>query len=167
MYFDPAYDYGDTDLTNDKNLVCWKFGELIKNLVTLSSSAEQQAEIIGFGAICDEMAIDFYTYFTLEYQDYLDNGLLTIYHIDKLKELKNYFEERSGNKSPDFWKNALLETSSEWQEVRQKAKAILETLNMHDFTIEFDRTEKYVITDKGERLTFQTTKTRLVKQNAS
>ena len=163
MNFDPTYNYGDTDLTNDENLVRWKFGELIKNLVTLSSSAERQAEIIGIGATCDEMAIDFDTYFTLEYQNYLDSGLLTISQVEKLKELDKYFEDRSGDKSPDFWDDFLLETNPEWQYVRRMAKNILEALNMIDLTIEFDRTEKYEIT----RLTMQTTKTRLVKQNAS
>ena len=167
MNFDPTYNYGDTDLTQDENLVRWKFSELIKNLVTLSSSAKQQAEIIGFGATCDEMAIDFDTYFTLEYQDYLDNGLLTILQVEKLRELDEYFEDRSGDKSPDFWDDLLLETSSEWQNVRQQAKNILEALNMQDLIIEFDRIEKYDTTNKGERLTMQTTRTRLVKQNAS
>lgn len=166
MNFDPTYNYGDTDLTNNENLVRWKFGELIKNLVTLSSSAERQAEIIGIGATCDEMAIDFDTYFTLEYQSYLDSGLLTFSQVEKLKDLDNYFEDRSGDKSPDFWDDFLLEMSSEWQSVRQKAKTILETLNMQYLTIEFDRTEKYEITNKGERLIMQTTKTKLVKQNA-
>ena len=125
MNFDPTYNYGDTDLTNDENLVRWKFGELIKNLVTLSSSAERQAEIIGIGATCDEMAIDFDTYFTLEYQNYLDSGLLTISQVEKLKELDKYFEDRSGDKSPDFWDDFLLETNPEWQYVRRMAKNIL------------------------------------------
>ncbi|WP_461791426.1 hypothetical protein [Pedobacter sp.] len=163
MNFDPTYNYGDTDLTNDENLVRWKFSELIKNLITLSSSAERQAEIIGIGATCDEMAIDFDTYFTLEYQNYLDSGLLTVSQVEKLQELDNYFEDRSGDKSPDFWDDFLLEKNPEWQNVRQMAKYILEALNMIDLTIEFDRTEKYETT----RLTIQTTKTRLVKQNAS
>lgn len=167
MNFDPTYNYGDTDLTNDDNLVRWKFGELIKNLVTLSSSAERQAEIIGIGATCDEMAIDFDSYFTLEYQSYLDSGLLTFSHGEKLQELDKYFEERSGDKSHDFWDDFLLETNPEWQIVRQKAKAILKSLGMQDLTIEFDREEKYEMTDKGKRVTMQSTKTRLLRQNAS
>ncbi|GEM_PF-2128244 len=167
MQFDPTYNYSDTDLTNDDNLIRWKFGELIKNLVTLSSQAERQAEIIGIGATCDEMAIDFDTYFTLEYHGYLKSGLLTSSQVEKLKELDKYFEKRSGDKSPDFWDDFLLETSSEWQDVREMAKSILETLNMQDFTIEFYRTEKYEKTNKGKRLIMQTTKTRLIKHNAS
>jgi len=167
MDFNPTYNYGDTDLINDDNLVNWKFGELIKNLITLTSNAERQAEILGIGATCDEMAIDFDTYFTLSYQNYIDNHLLTGNQIEKLKELDDYFNERSGDKSPDFWDDFLLDTNPEWQIVRQKAKTILELLGMQDLTIEFDREEKYETTDKGKRLTMQTTKTRLIRINAS
>lgn len=167
MHFDPIHNYDDTDLTNKNNLVRWKFGELIKNLVTLSSSAEKQKKIIGVGATCDEMAIDFETYFTHEFQRYLDCGLLTSSQVEKLKDLDRYFDERSGDKSPDFWDDFLLETNSEWQNVRQQAKTILAALNMPDLTIEFDRTEKYEMTNNGEQLTMQTTKTRLVKQTSN
>ncbi len=167
MDFDPTYKYGDTDLTNEDNLVCWKFAELIKNLITLSSSADRQAEIIGIGATCDEMVIDFDSYFTLSYKSYLDNGLLTVDQFETLKELDTYFEDRSGDKSPDFWDDFLLDTNPEWQIVRQKAKMILGLLGMQDLTIEFDREEKYEMTDKGKQITMQSTKTRLLRQNAS
>jgi hypothetical protein len=167
MDFDPTYNYGDTDLTNDDNLVRWKFGELIKNLITLSSAADRQAEIIGIGATCDEMAIDFDTYFSLSYQNYLDNHLLTIEQVEKLKELDKFFNDRSGDKSPNFWDDFLLDTNSDWQIVRQKAKAILESIGMQDLLIEFDREEKYEMTDKGRRISMQSTKIRLVRENAS
>ncbi len=167
MDFDPTYNYGDSDLTNEDNLVRWKFGELIKNLITLSSSANRQSDIIGIGAICDEMAINFETYFTLSYKNYLDNELLTIDQIEALKELDTFFDERSGDKSPEFWDDFLLDTNPEWQIVRQKAKIILELIGMLFLTIEFDREEKYEMTDKGKQVTMQSTKTRLVRQNVS
>ncbi len=44
MQFDPTYDYGKKDLTVDRYLICWKFAELIKNLITLSGNAEKQME---------------------------------------------------------------------------------------------------------------------------
>lgn len=56
MNFDPTYDYGLSDLTNEDNLVCWKFGELIKTLVTLSSKADRQIENMGAGIVTNEMA---------------------------------------------------------------------------------------------------------------
>lgn len=67
MEFNPLYDYGQSDLTIDSNLIYWKYGELIKNLITLSSQAEKQVEVIGHGAVCDEMAEDFDTYFYTKY----------------------------------------------------------------------------------------------------
>lgn len=59
MQFDPTYDYGKKDLTVDRYLICWKFAELIKNLITLSGNAEKQKEWIGEGATYYEMAINF------------------------------------------------------------------------------------------------------------
>jgi len=167
MTFDPACDYGDTDLTINDNLVCWKFEELIKNLITLSSDAKKQAEIVGFGALCDEMTEDFYTYFTLSYPSYLDSNLLTSNQVMKLKVLNAFFDERSGNKSPDFWDDLRLETSSEWQIVRQKSKEVLQSLGMQDLTLKIDRTEKYEMTNTGKQLVIQSTKTRLVRPNDS
>ncbi len=154
-------------MTNDNNLVRWQFGELIKNLVTLTSDAKRQTEIIGIGAICDEMVEDFHTYFTSSYRTYLDSNLLTPNQVDRLQELDTFIDERNGNKSPDFWDDFLLETNFDWEIVRQKALYILTSLEMQDLTLEFDRDEKYEITGKGKQLTLQTTKARLVRQNAS
>src|SRR5688572_12329 len=95
MKFDPTFDYGDTDLSIDENLVFWKFGELLKTLITLSSDANRQKEIIGIGATADEMAEDFYTYFTLSYQSYVDNNLISFEQQDKLFELDKFFNERT------------------------------------------------------------------------
>ena len=164
MQFDPTCNYKVTDWTNENDVVRWKFTELIKALITLSSDAKRQAEIIGMGATCDEMAEDFYTYFTLSYPSYLDSNLLTSSQVDKLKELEGFFTERSGDKSPDFWDDFLLETNSEWEIVRQKALDILNSLGMQDLTLEFERKEKYEETPQGKRLTSQSTKTRLVKR---
>lgn len=164
MDFDPTYNYSKTDLTIDSNLVCWKFAELIKSLVTLSESAGRQMEIIGIGATCDEMALDFDNYFTLEFETYFNNGLLTVGQISMLKDLDAYFDERSGDKSPDFWDDFLLETNPEWEVVRLKARSILADIGMQDLTLEFDREEQYEMTDKGKRITMQLTKTRLIRQ---
>lgn len=164
MDFDPTYNYSKTDLTIDSNLVCWKFAELIKSLVTLSESTGRQMEIIGIGATCDEMALDFDNYFTLEFETYFNNGLLTVGQISMLKDLDAYLDERSGDKSPDFWDDFLLETNPEWEVVRLKARSILADIGMQDLTLEFDREEQYEMTDKGKRITMQLTKTRLIRQ---
>lgn len=164
MDFDPTYNYSKTDLTIDSNLVCWKFAELIKSLVTLSESAGRQMEIIGIGATCDEMALDFDNYFTLEFETYFNNGLLTVGQISMLKDLDAYLDKRSGDKSPDFWDDFILETNPEWEEVRLKARSILVDIGMQDLTLVFDREEQYEMTDKEKKITMQLTKTRLVRQ---
>ncbi|MGX5855975.1 hypothetical protein ACWKW6_20145 [Dyadobacter jiangsuensis] len=161
MKFDATYDYGTTDLTENDNLVRWKFAELIKNLITLSSSAERQLEIMGIGAVCDEMALDFETYFILSYQAYLEVGFLTLDQVEQLKELERYFDDRSGDKSPDFWDESLLSTNPDWQVVREKVGTALEMLGMQNLEIEFERTVEYKITDRGKQLVMEAIKTRL------
>ena len=162
MSYNPTIDYSQMDLSIDKNLAYWKFGELIKNLVTLSSESPRQIELIGFGAVADEMAIDFDTYYILSYQSYLDYKLLTIDQKTELDELNKYLEDRSGDRNPDFWDDLKLDTNPDWDWVRYKAKDILKLLKMDDLSIDFDRTEKF---DNSGNLMMQSTKTRLIKKN--
>lgn len=162
MKFNPEYDYGKEDLSIEENLVYWKFAELIKNLITLSGNSEKQMEIIGAGAVCDEMAEEFDTYFTLSFRSYVKNGLLTENQVQELLTLDTYLEERSGDKCPDFWDDSQLNTNPEWDVAREKAQNILQLLGFQYLTIEFDRTDKYHVTGDGKRLLSQWTKTRLV-----
>lgn len=160
MSYDPTIDYGQMDLSIDENLAHWKFSELIKNLITLSSDAPRQIELIGYGAVAEEMATDFDTYYTLSYQSYIDFKLLTNDQKTELDELDKYLEDRSGDKSPGFWDDFILDIHPDWNWIRLKAKSILGLLNMDDLSIDFDRTEKF---DNSGNLTMQTTKTRLIK----
>lgn len=72
MKYDPTIDYGVKGLTKEKETVYWKFNELIKLLITLSLPSNKQKEIMGYGAVTDEMAIDFETYYTLSFQSYIN-----------------------------------------------------------------------------------------------
>ncbi|KFF04227.1 hypothetical protein [Flavobacterium reichenbachii] len=163
MEFDPTYDYSQTDLTDSKNLAYLNFYQLIITLITLSSSAEKQTEIIGYGAVCDEMAIDFESYFTLTVNEYKNFDLLNNLQLEKLNELDLFLDNRSGEKSPDFWDDFLLETNREWEVVRQMAKDILKLLEMEDLKLEFKREERFVETNEGKKLVMQSTKTFLVR----
>lgn len=165
MNFDPTFDYGLSDLTKEDNLVCWKFGELIKTLVTLSSNADRQIEIIGAGIITDEMAEDFDTYFTLSYKQFVDNNLLDEATINKLNYLDNFLDQRSGEKDPDFWDDTTLSTNNDWQNVRMQAKEILTLLGYENLDIDFERSEKYEQSNEGQKLMLQTTRTRLINKS--
>lgn len=160
--YDPTIDYGKMDLSMNENLIYWEFSELIIILITLSSDAQKQIEFIGYGAVADEMAIDFDTYYTLSYQSYLDSELLTMEIKQELDELNKYLEDQSGDKNPAFWDDTKLHSNSGWEWVRLKAKHILELLNMDDLSIDFDRTEEF---DESGNLIMQTNKSRLIKKN--
>lgn len=165
IVFDSTTNYGLTDLKNEDNLVCWKFGELIKTLVTLSSSADRQFEIMGAGIVTDEMAEDFNSYYTLSYEQFLESKLLdkTVV-MDKLNYLENFIDQRSGDKAPDFWDDTTLSKNSDWQDIRLQAKEILALLGFENLDINFERTEKYEKSNSGERLLIQVTRTKLTKK---
>lgn len=159
--FDPTFDYGINDVSNGENVVLWKFGELIKTLHTLSSDADRQHEIVGVGAVAEEMADDFDTYFTLYYENYIEGGLLNEMETAKLRRLGEFLKDRDA----DFWDDLNLPINPYWELVRRHAKEILELLKMDDLILEFERKEKYDSTPDGKRLWIQNTKTRLVRKN--
>ena len=160
MKFEPTFDYGKTDLSKEENQVLWKFGELVKNLITIASNADKQIYIIGMGLVTDEMALDFESYFTLSYKQYLNLQLLNKEAFNELLLLDNFFEERSGDKDPDFWDESLLGTNNDWNIVRQKAKSILLFMGMDNLDIECTH---HNIQDKG-KIIGQHTITRLIRK---
>ncbi len=163
--FNPTIDYGLLDLTKEDNLVYWKFGELIKTLITLSSSADKQTEIIGLGVATDEMAEDFESYFTISYKKFIENKLLDENTLNKLKQLDSFLDQKSGNKDPNFWDDSKLSTNIDWKKVRTQAKEILILLEFENLDIELERTEKYEISIEGQKLLMQTTRTRLIRKS--
>ena len=167
MEFDPTNDYYGMDISHGINRLKWNFWEFIKNLVTLSSPSNLQKEIIGLGAVADEMATDFESYYTLSFQTYLDNELLTKDQVSKLNLLDKFLEDRSGNKMPEFWNDELLDLHPDWEEVRKMAKDILIDLEYDNLKIDIERTTQQSSSKKGEPLIMQTTKTRLIKKTAS
>ncbi len=167
MQFDPTKDYYGMDLSQETNQVKWNYWEFLKTLVTLSSPADKQKEIIGFGAVADEMAIDFDSYYTLNFQRYLDHKLLTENQVNKLNSLDIFFNDRSGDKMPEFWDDDLLDSNPEWKKVRKTAQEILAELGYENLTIEIERTRESSKSNKGEPLIIEMTKTRLKNKNAS
>ena len=164
MDFDPTKDYYGMDMSIETNVVKWNYWEFIKNLVTLSSDSESQKEIIGFGAVADEMAIDFGTYYTLQSKRYLEYDLLDIELISKLNQIDTFLENRGGEKMPDFWDDDLLDSHPDWKIVRIMSKEILRLMNFDDLKIEIERSIKKSQSSKGEPLVIEGTNTRLIKQ---
>jgi hypothetical protein len=164
MNFDPTIDYGLSDLAIEENLVYYKFGELIKALVTLSSSAERQIEITGAGIVTIEMAEDFNTYFTLSYKPFVQYELIDEKTFIKLFYLENFLDHRSGERDSEFWNDKTLATNTDWENVRKQSKNVLALLGFENLDIDFIRTEKYEKSNEGQKLLLQTTRTRLIKK---
>ncbi|SBW02793.1 hypothetical protein [uncultured Dysgonomonas sp.] len=143
MKFEPTYNYSQTDLDKEENQILWKFGELIKSLITIASDADRQRYVIGIGIVTDEMVLDFESYFTLSYNQYLDNQLLNKDAFDELMLLDDFFEKRSGDKDPDFWDDSLLDINNDWNIARKKAKRILEIMGWNNLDIECEHTDIY------------------------
>lgn len=53
----------------------YNFDEFLKTLVILSLDPEEQVEAYGIGNTEEEIAIDLESYFTLQYNQYLENKL--------------------------------------------------------------------------------------------
>src|SRR6185312_11424120 len=110
--------------------------------------ADRQIEIIGLGAVADEVADDLDTYFTLYYTNYVKAGLMTEMQTEKLIQLADLLKGRDD----DFWDDLKLPTNPYWELIRRYAKEILVLLNMDDLTLEIERTEKYTTSTDGQRL---------------
>lgn len=164
MTFDPKIDYGIGNM-DDENITLWNFGELIKTLITISSEAKRQCEIIGMGAVADEMGMDFENHYTILVNSFLTHGLFDEEQKNKLDELDSYFDIRSGGGYPEFWDDDNLETNPDWKVVRQKAKEILIDLGCDNLTIEFERKEEYRYSLFKKELVSQWTKIRLVEKD--
>ncbi len=145
----------------------YNFEELIKNLITLSSPAEKQKYIMGFGAIADEMAEDFDTRYTLAKQQYIDRSWLTNEQIHELDNLDKFMDDRSGNKNPDFWDDDNLQDHPDWQYIRAKSRDILKMLDKDDLDVEIERTTEQGKSDKGKPLVIERTFAKLVKKHSS
>lgn len=110
------------------------------------------------GAVADEMALDFNSYFTLYYNQYLDNKLLNKDAFDELILLNDLFERHSGDKDSNFWDDSLLDTNDDWSILREKAKKILEIMGLDYLDIECTHTDIY----NGKHIIGKQTISRLV-----
>ena len=162
MEYDVLIDYGDSDLSVEENLVYWKFSEMIKILIIISLNASKQKEFIGIGAVADEMATDFDTYYTLECQNYINYGLINYEQKNKLDDLNNYFNKKSNPVDSNFWDDNKLDSNKDWEFVRKMSSDILTTLSKEKLNIDYFREEEY---DELGKLVIQKTKIKLIKNN--
>ncbi len=164
MKFDPTESYSQRNMDIPQNLALHKFKELVVNLITIGSEAGTQKSIIGpIGAVADEMAVDFDTYFTRSYPLYVEFGLLNAAQVEKLLELDQFFNQHSGSAMPDFWKDDQLDKHPDWAIARSMANAILGILKLDDVRLICTHKEIFENMPTGRRLVAVSTQTSLVR----
>lgn len=144
--------------------VKYQFDELIKTLILLASSAQEQLGFLGTGTWPgDEMAADFETYFTVNRSDYLERGLLTSQSLAALDTLDRFMGTLSGLQNMDFWcEPDALRLHSDWQKIRTMAQSCLLVLERSGFSLEVKQTHSLESGPNGEPLMITWTQTLLV-----
>ena len=133
------------------------------SIITLASPAEKQIEIIGIGITGDEMLIDFDSSLTWVKDNYVNNGYFSEKNIKKLNEFDKYLDEViKGQKEDFFVDNNELINNPIWEEIREKAKALLKDLEMSNLDITLDRTISEL--DNNDRIIIENTKRTLIPQ---
>lgn len=100
----------------------YHYEELLKLLVILSLDPEAQLET----HTEDELAIEYESALVPRVEEYLSEGYFTETDIERLLEIDQFFEVRSGNDDDGFWSS--IETHPDWILVRKMAKEVLKAL---------------------------------------
>ncbi|MGE7776833.1 hypothetical protein ACQKLP_19095 [Chitinophaga sp. NPDC101104] len=162
MQFDPTFDYSSTDLYVEENVVRLRFSGLIKCIFTIAADAALQRDIVGMGAICDELAEELDFYLGLTCDQYFRLQLLTIEQADMMKNLLAFFSDRSGEGFPDFRDDRQLDSHPDWAIARRMAAAIIQAMRLDHLAIKFERDETYETAPNGQQRLMQSTQTFLV-----
>lgn len=159
MAFDPLFNYETVNLQEPENLACYRFAEIIKGLITLSSVAERQQEIIGIGEAAAEMAEDFNGHLHLGIPLFTEYQLADTVALEKLQQLAD--DMYTYGPSDTFWHSESLYTHPGWERVRAEAKSILTGMGYAHLTLLITREEFYKEMAGKQYLTGQRTGLRL------
>jgi len=149
----------EASLFETDNLM-WQFEELVKTLIAMSMPLEFQKNYYGIGVASDEMAGDFYSYYTLNKSRYKKRGLIIIETKELLDNIEKFLESWSNEKDEEFWYE-MDKHEVEWDLLRSKAKNTLNNMNKSNLTIEVNHENEY---DKNGNVVSQKTKTKLIEK---
>jgi hypothetical protein len=134
-----------------------QFNKLIKTLIALSSPADRQREIYGEAHAGDEMAEDFFSYYTQIKSSLLGKGLIVQGNVEMLDNLDRFLDEKAWEKNCEFWNG--LERHADWPKLRELARLGLVSLGKENCKLRV--TYSYTRNDKGKVIN-QFTKTELI-----
>lgn len=130
---------------NDFERVEFNFDELIKTILILSLPAKKQLEVMGFGNIGDEMAIDFGTYYNDCIDEFLEKNFINKNQKVYLDKINKFLDDRGGNDEYlDFWLDKeQLSIHPDWETIRKMAKNALKVLNKYHLGLKVSIENKY------------------------
>ncbi len=135
----------------------WQFEELIKTLIAMTLSLEEQENFYGMGATADEMLQDFYSYYTRNKSDFLHKNLINKESKELLEDLDTLIDKWSDEKGEDFWVE-MQSNEIEWDILRQKARLTLRAMKKDNLTVEVNHQNEV---DKEGNIVSQRTQTEL------
>lgn len=140
----------------DKEIIQYHFDELLKTLIILSSPAEKQKYIMGFGNVGEDMLVDFDSHFNGDMGNhYVETGLLSVNQVKKLEEYDRFIDKKCKGQTTDVFTNFdELKNNSIWEEIRTETDILLKYLTKDKMDIEVKRKM-----DKN----IEWTKTKLIK----
>lgn len=144
------------ELFETDNLL-WQFEEMIKTLIALSLSLDEQVSFYGVGATADEMLEDFYSFYVLNKNRFLERELINEDSKKKLDDIDSLTDKWTEEKDKEFWFE-MGKYQKEWDILREKAKSVLKSLKKDNLTIYVKHENEL---DDEENIIIQRTKTEL------
>lgn len=149
--------YISDEIAEDLANANYQFDELVKTLIALSSNSEKQKHIYGIGVAGDEMAEDFYSYYTLMRSTYLKFELIDEVQASLLDKFDESLTKKSGSKHVDFW----MDTGHDaWEEIRRDSSEILQLLNKSHLDLVVEHDNEW--TEDGRKIVAQKTTATLI-----
>ncbi|MBD0403905.1 hypothetical protein [Flammeovirga sp. EKP202] len=141
------------ELFETDNLL-WQFEEMIKTLIALSLSLKEQINFYGVGATADEMLEDFYSYYVLNKNRFLERELITKESMVILDDIDSLTDSWSDEKEEEFWFE-MEKHQNEWNILREKALFVLKLLKKDNLTVEVKHENE--LDEKGNIIIQRTT----------
>ena len=135
----------------------WQFEELIKTLIAMSMPYDGQREYYGIGNIASEMLEDFYSYYTLNKERFVERKLISKESKNSLDDIDLLTNKWSSEKEEGFWFE-IEKHKEDWDILREKAKLTLKILDKNNLTVDVKHENEF---DKMGNVILQKTKIEL------
>ena len=124
----------------------------IKTMIMFSSSAEKQIYCYGEeSAVADEIAEDFYQYFTILKEQKYFNKSEYLTAKENLEAINTILDECSGSTNEEFWTLDSLRKNPVWENLRNLMKDAIKKMDKANLDIEIIKKDKWTILELKEK----------------